>query len=72
MQVAARYSTGTGARVLGDFYDVFPPVRGGWGLVVANLFFQLVSARYERASLSVTSSKPSGQGSDSSVLASSG
>ncbi len=37
VQVAVRYSAGTGARVLGDFYDVFPSVRGGWGLVVGDV-----------------------------------
>jgi serine phosphatase RsbU (regulator of sigma subunit) len=31
LQVAARYvAGGTGAEVLGDFFDVFPSVRGSW------------------------------------------
>ena len=31
LQVAARYTAGgTGAEVLGDFYDLFPSVRGSW------------------------------------------
>lgn len=38
LQVAARYTAGgTGAEVLGDFYDVFPSVRGSWGLVVGDV-----------------------------------
>jgi len=38
LQVAASYAAGgTGAEVLGDFYDVFPSVRGGWGLVVGDV-----------------------------------
>jgi serine phosphatase RsbU (regulator of sigma subunit) len=38
LQVAARYlAGGTGAQVLGDFYDVFPSVRGSWGLVVGDV-----------------------------------
>ncbi|HEY8043508.1 MAG TPA: GAF domain-containing SpoIIE family protein phosphatase [Streptosporangiaceae bacterium] len=38
LQVAARYAAGgTGAEVLGDFYDVFPSVRGSWGLVVGDV-----------------------------------
>jgi sigma-B regulation protein RsbU (phosphoserine phosphatase) len=38
LQVAARYKAGgTGAEVLGDFYDVFPSVRGSWGLVVGDV-----------------------------------
>jgi phosphoserine phosphatase RsbU/P len=38
LQVAARYRAGgTGAEVLGDFYDVFPSVRGSWGLVVGDV-----------------------------------
>ncbi len=37
VQVAARYSAGAGASVLGDFYDVFPSVRGSWGLVVGDV-----------------------------------
>jgi serine phosphatase RsbU (regulator of sigma subunit) len=38
VQVAARYvAGGTGAEVLGDFYDVFPSVRGNWGLVVGDV-----------------------------------
>jgi sigma-B regulation protein RsbU (phosphoserine phosphatase) len=35
LQVAARYVAG--AEVLGDFYDVFPSVRGSWGLVVGDV-----------------------------------
>ena len=38
LQVAARYVAGrTGAEVLGDFYDVFPSVRGTWGMVVGDV-----------------------------------
>jgi serine phosphatase RsbU (regulator of sigma subunit) len=38
LQVAARYAAGgTGAEVLGDFYDVFPSVRGNWGMVVGDV-----------------------------------
>jgi phosphoserine phosphatase RsbU/P len=38
LQVAARYvAGGTGAEVLGDFYDVFPSVRGNWGVVVGDV-----------------------------------
>jgi phosphoserine phosphatase RsbU/P len=38
LQVAARYvAGGTGAEVLGDFYDVFPSVRSSWGLVVGDV-----------------------------------
>lgn len=38
LQVAARYQAGgTGAEILGDFYDVFPSVRGSWGMVVGDV-----------------------------------
>jgi sigma-B regulation protein RsbU (phosphoserine phosphatase) len=38
LEVAARYTAGgTGAEVLGDFYDVFPSVRGSWGMVVGDV-----------------------------------
>jgi sigma-B regulation protein RsbU (phosphoserine phosphatase) len=38
LQVAARYvAGGTGAEVLGDFYDIFPSVRGSWGMVVGDV-----------------------------------
>jgi phosphoserine phosphatase RsbU/P len=38
LHVAARYvAGGTGAEVLGDFYDIFPSVRGSWGLVVGDV-----------------------------------
>lgn len=38
LDVAARYvAGGTGVEVLGDFYDVFPSVRGGWGMVVGDV-----------------------------------
>ena len=38
LQVAARYAAGgTGAEVLGDFYDVFPSMRGSWGVVVGDV-----------------------------------
>ena len=36
-------------------------IGGAGGLGAANLFFQLVSAHYERASLIVTSNKPFGR-----------
>lgn len=36
--VAARHvAGGTGTEVLGDFYDVFPSVRGSWGIVVGDV-----------------------------------
>jgi len=38
LEVAARYvAGGAGAEVLGDFYDVFPSVRGSWGMVVGDV-----------------------------------
>lgn len=38
MQVAARYLAGAaGTEILGDFYDVFPSLRGSWGLVVGDV-----------------------------------
>lgn len=38
LHVAARYVVGgTGAEVLGDFYDIFPSVRGSWGMVVGDV-----------------------------------
>jgi sigma-B regulation protein RsbU (phosphoserine phosphatase) len=38
LQVAARYAAGgTGAEVLGDFCDVFPSLRGSWGMVVGDV-----------------------------------
>jgi serine phosphatase RsbU (regulator of sigma subunit) len=38
LQVAARYAAaGTGAEVLGDFYDVFPSLHGNWALVVGDV-----------------------------------
>ncbi len=38
LQVAARYLAGaTGTEILGDFYDVFPSLRGSWGLVVGDV-----------------------------------
>jgi serine phosphatase RsbU (regulator of sigma subunit) len=38
LQMAARYMAGgNGASVLGDFYDVFPSVRGSWGVVVGDV-----------------------------------
>ena len=38
LHVAARYvAGGTGAQVLGDFYDIFPSVRGSWGMVVGDV-----------------------------------
>jgi phosphoserine phosphatase RsbU/P len=38
LHVAARYvAGGTGAEVLGDFYDIFPSVRGSWGVVVGDV-----------------------------------
>ncbi len=38
LQVAAGFAAGgTGAQVLGDFYDVFPSVRGSWGMVVGDV-----------------------------------
>ncbi len=45
LQVAARYvAGGTGAEVLGDFYDVFPSVRGSWGVVVGDVCGKGVAA----------------------------
>ena len=38
LQVAAGFAAGgTGSEVLGDFYDVFPSVRGSWGMVVGDV-----------------------------------
>lgn len=38
LQVAARHvAGGTGTEILGDFYDVFPSLRGSWGLVVGDV-----------------------------------
>lgn len=38
LEVAARYVAGrTGTEVLGDFFDVFPSVRGCWGIVVGDV-----------------------------------
>jgi serine phosphatase RsbU (regulator of sigma subunit) len=38
LDVAARYvAGGRGVEVLGDFYDVFPSVRGGWGMAVGDV-----------------------------------
>lgn len=38
LHVAARYvAGGTGTEVLGDFYDIFPSVRGSWGMVVGDV-----------------------------------
>jgi phosphoserine phosphatase RsbU/P len=45
LDVAARYVAGrTGAEVLGDFFDVFPSVRGSWGIVVGDVCGQGVPA----------------------------
>lgn len=45
LQVAARYvAGGTGVEVLGDFYDVFPSVRGSWGIVVGDVCGKGVAA----------------------------
>jgi sigma-B regulation protein RsbU (phosphoserine phosphatase) len=45
LQVAARYAAGgTGAEVLGDFYDVFPSVRGSWGMAVGDVCGKGVAA----------------------------
>jgi Stage II sporulation protein E (SpoIIE)/GAF domain len=45
LRVAARYTAGgTGAEVLGDFYDVFPSVRGSWGMVVGDVCGKGVAA----------------------------
>ena len=38
LEVAACYTPGgTGAEVLGDFYDVFPSLPGSWGVVVGDV-----------------------------------
>src|SRR6185437_14947317 len=38
LQLAACYiAGGTGAEVLGDFYDVFPSLPGSWGVVVGDV-----------------------------------
>ena len=38
LQVAAGFAAGgTGSEILGDFYDVFPSVRGSWGMVVGDV-----------------------------------
>jgi serine phosphatase RsbU (regulator of sigma subunit) len=45
LDVAARYVAGrTGTEVLGDFFDVFPSVRGNWGIVVGDVCGQGVPA----------------------------
>ena len=45
LQVAVRYMTGTaGVDVIGDFYDVFPSVRGSWGVVVGDVCGKGVTA----------------------------
>jgi sigma-B regulation protein RsbU (phosphoserine phosphatase) len=45
LDVAARYVAGrTGTEVLGDFFDVFPSVRGSWGIVVGDVCGQGVPA----------------------------
>lgn len=45
LQVAARHvAGGAGAEVLGDFYDVFPSVRGSWGMVVGDVCGKGVAA----------------------------
>jgi hypothetical protein len=45
LKVAARYAAGgTGAEVLGVFYDVFPSVRGSWGMVVGDVYGKRVPA----------------------------
>jgi phosphoserine phosphatase RsbU/P len=45
LQVCARYAAGgTGVEVLGDFYDVFPSVRGGWGMAVGDVCGKGVAA----------------------------
>jgi serine phosphatase RsbU (regulator of sigma subunit) len=45
LQVAARHTAGgTGTEVLGDFYDVFPSVRGNWGMVVGDVCGKGVAA----------------------------
>ncbi|MCD2195360.1 SpoIIE family protein phosphatase [Actinomycetospora endophytica] len=36
LEVAARHRPGTGASVLGDFYDLFP-TPGGWGAVIGDV-----------------------------------
>jgi sigma-B regulation protein RsbU (phosphoserine phosphatase) len=38
LHVAVRYVPGgSGAEVLGDFYDIFPSVRGSWGMAVGDV-----------------------------------
>jgi len=45
LQVTARYAAGgTGVEVLGDFYDVFPSVRGSWGMAVGDVCGKGVAA----------------------------
>ena len=45
LQVAAQYAAGgTGAEVLGDFCDVFPSIRGTWGMVVGDVCGKGVAA----------------------------
>jgi len=45
LQVAVRYTAGTaGVDVMGDFYDVFPSVRGSWGVVVGDVCGKGVTA----------------------------
>jgi len=45
LEVTARYAAGgTGVEVLGDFYDVFPSVRGSWGMAVGDVCGKGVAA----------------------------
>ncbi|HWG60592.1 MAG TPA: GAF domain-containing SpoIIE family protein phosphatase [Streptosporangiaceae bacterium] len=45
LEVAARYRAGgTGAEVLGDFFDVFPSMRRSWGMVVGDVCGKGVAA----------------------------
>ena len=37
IEIAARYQPAAGARIGGDFYDVFPLPRRGWGIVMGDV-----------------------------------
>ncbi len=69
LQVAASYAAGgTGAEVLGDFYDVFPSVRGSWGLVVGDVCGKGASAAKSTALARFTVRAQAHQGSRPSVI----
>ena len=69
LQVADSYAAGgTGAEVLGDFYDVFPSVRGSWGLVVGDVCGQGAPAAKSTALARYTLRAQAHRGSRPSVI----